>query len=117
MLEENKEIGDSTSSINIVVGECNDSYLNSMRLQKVQPEHAISAIENAKNSDSFEQGAVGAGKGMVCFGYKAGIGSSSRVVTNKDNTYTIGCHVISNFGKRDEALYTEWCKKEIETPE
>src|SRR5699024_1984992 len=116
MLEENKEIGDSTSSINIVVGECNDSYLNSMRLQKVQPEHAISAIENAKNSDSFEQGAVGAGKGMVCFGYKGGIGSSSRVVTNKDNSYTSGCLVLSNCGKRDEARHTDRGTKDKETP-
>src|SRR5690625_3675745 len=47
MLEQSDEIGDSTSSINIVVGECNDSYLNSMRLQAIQPEHAIQAIENA----------------------------------------------------------------------
>jgi len=117
MLEENKEIGDTTSSINVVVGECNDSYLNSMRLQKVQPEHAISAIKNAKNNDSFEQGAVGAGKGMVCFGYKGGIGSSSRVITNKDNSYTIGCLVLSNFGKRAEALFAEWNEKEINTPD
>ncbi|MEH7304786.1 DmpA family aminopeptidase [Neobacillus drentensis] len=97
MLGENQEIGDTTGTINIVVGECNDSYLNSIRLFPVKPEHAIEAIKNASEHQAVE-GAVGAGKGMVCFGYKGGIGSSSRIVEEN----TVGCLVLSNFGKTEE---------------
>jgi D-aminopeptidase len=97
MLEQNPEIGETTGTINVVVGECNDSYLNSIRLFPVKPEHAIEAIEKASSSRA-EEGAVGAGKGMICFGYKGGIGSSSRVVEG----YTVGCLVLSNFGKPEE---------------
>ncbi|WP_413303163.1 P1 family peptidase [Bacillus sp. 1P10SD] len=97
MLQENPEIGDTTGTINIVVGECNDSYLNSVRLFPVKPVHAIEAIKNA-TIDQVVEGAVGAGKGMMCFGYKGGIGSSSRMVEE----YTVGCLVLSNFGKKEE---------------
>src|SRR5699024_8889653 len=106
MLEGNKEIGDSTSSINIVVGECNDSYLNSMRLQAIQPEHAIQAIENADDKPVLE-GAVGAGKGMVCFGNKGGIGTASRIVDWDGQVYTFGCLVLRNFGKREGAAVAD----------
>ncbi|MEW9676926.1 P1 family peptidase [Lentibacillus sp. L22] len=116
MLETNKEIGDSTSSINIVVGECNDSYLNSMRLQAVEPEHAIQAIKDA-TTGPVEQGAIGAGKGMVCFGYKGGIGTASRIVRAGDDSYTVGCLVLSNFGKREDALFANWDNKNIDTPD
>lgn len=97
MLGENQEIGETTGTINIVVGECNDSYLNSIRLFPVKPEHAIEAIKYASDQ-RVQEGAVGAGKGMVCFGYKGGIGSSSRLVEE----YTVGCLVLSNFGKKEE---------------
>lgn len=116
MLDENKVIGDSTSSINIVVGECNDSYLNSMRLQAIQPGHAIQAIKHAENTP-VEEGAVGAGKGMVCFGYKGGIGTASRVVSDDDQTYTFGCLVLSNFGKREEAKFADWNTVTLGTPD
>lgn len=105
MLGENPEIGDTTGTINIVVGECNDSHLNSIRLFPVKPEHAIEAIQKASDHTA-EEGAVGAGKGMICFGYKGGIGSSSRIVEG----YTVGCLVLSNFGKKEELQrirYTE----------
>lgn len=116
MLDENKDIGDTTSTINIVVGECNDGYLNTIRLQAVKPEHAIQAIECATNSP-VEQGAVGAGKGMVCFGYKGGIGTASRIITAGEEKYTLGCLVLSNFGKREEALFASWGNAAIDTPE
>lgn len=99
MLERNPEIGDTTGTINVVVGECNDSYLNSIRLFSVRPEHAIQAINSASDHQA-EEGAVGAGKGMICFGYKGGIGSSSRQVEG----YMIGCLILSNFGKKGELL-------------
>lgn len=107
MLEENTAIGDSTSSLNIVVGECNDSYLNAMRSMKVRPEHAIEAIRNAGGGE-FEQGDVGAGKGMICFGQKGGIGSSSRVVPHGDDAYTVGVLTLTNFGSPEECLIDEW---------
>ncbi len=110
MLENNKTIGDSTSSLNIVVGECNDSYLNSMRLMQVQPHHAIEAIQNA-NTGSIEQGAVGAGKGMICYGMKGGIGSSSRLVFGAESSYTVGVLTLTNFGKVEECKINEWLLK------
>ncbi len=106
MLETNKEIGDSTGTINLVVGECNDSYLNSIRACPITPGHALEAIYNA-SEDVAEEGAVGAGKGMICFGYKGGIGSSSRIVAienGEEINYTVGCMVLSNFGHSSEFL-------------
>lgn len=69
MLEQNPEIGDTTGTINLVVGECNDSRLNSIRELPIQPSHAIASIKEASTESSLE-GAIGAGKGMICFGYK-----------------------------------------------
>ncbi|RHW39109.1 S58 family peptidase [Neobacillus notoginsengisoli] len=103
MLAENPEIGDETGTINIVVGECNDSRLNSIRRMPVKPEHAMEAIKKASD-DIAEEGAIGAGKGMVCFGYKGGIGSSSRIIRSGSATFTIGCLVLSNFGNKEELL-------------
>ncbi|MFL6558553.1 MAG: P1 family peptidase, partial [Bacillus sp. (in: firmicutes)] len=54
MLAENQEIGDTTGTINIVVGECNDSYLNSIRHFPVRPEHAIEAVKNASDHQALE---------------------------------------------------------------
>ena len=117
MLEQNATIGDTTSTINIVVAECNDGYLNSIRIPAVKPEHAIQAIENATEAP-VEQGAVGAGKGMVCFGYKGGIGSASRVLTYEDHRYTVASLVLSNFGKKDEAKFFNVSKDSpVNTPD
>lgn len=107
MLAENPEIGETTGTINIVVGECNDSYLNSIRKSPVKPAHAIDAIRNASDNQ-VEEGAVGAGKGMICFGYKGGIGTSSRTI----GEYTIGCLVLSNFGKKEELQKLRYSKVE-----
>ncbi|MGG0719572.1 P1 family peptidase [Robertmurraya massiliosenegalensis] len=103
LLEQNPEIGETTGTANTVVGECNDSYLNSIRMMPVKPEHAKEAISKA-STDKVIEGAVGAGTGMVCFGYKGGIGCSSRLVpidANQEN-YTVGCLVLSNFGTQEE---------------
>lgn len=104
MLTENEDIGNSTGTINVVVGECNDSYLNSIRYFSVRPSHAIEAIQKA-STETASEGPVGAGKGMICFGYKGGIGSSSRLVRQNDLTWTVGCLVVSNFGKVEECAY------------
>jgi D-aminopeptidase len=110
MLEQNNELGNSAGTLNVVVGECNDGFLNSLRLQSVKPEHAMEAIQHAKSSAS-EQGAVGAGKGMICFGYKGGIGTASRIVTAAKVKYMVGCLVLSNFGKSSDALFADFPKK------
>ncbi|MBY0121411.1 P1 family peptidase [Bacillus sp. S/N-304-OC-R1] len=109
MLEMNPEIGDTTGTINIVVGECNDGVLNSIRKFPVHSKHAIEAITNA-TTDQAEEGAVGAGKGMVCFGYKGGIGSSSRIIAdeNENKDYIVGCLVLSNFGSREEFPFNKY---------
>lgn len=117
MLEQNDDIGDTTSTINIVVGECNDGYLNSIRIPAVQPEHAIQAIQ-AATTEPVKQGAIGAGKGMVCFGYKGGIGSASKKVYYNDIMYTVGCLVLSNFGKKEDALFANLQEKSADdTPD
>ncbi|MGE7926380.1 P1 family peptidase [Lysinibacillus xylanilyticus] len=114
MLDKNSEIGHSTGTINIVVGECNDSYLNSIRECPITPEHAIEAIRKASNETS-EEGAVGAGKGMMCFGYKGGIGSSSRMVTHGSTNYTVGCMVLSNFGHSSEFLAYRYTTSNVQS--
>lgn len=114
MLDQNPDIGDQADTINIVVGECNDGYLNSIRLQAVKPEHATQAINNA-TSNPTPEGAIGAGKGMVCFGYKGGIGTSSRIVSENGESFTVGVLVLSNFGNRDEALFAAFGHEKVET--
>ncbi|MGG4444309.1 P1 family peptidase [Brevibacillus fortis] len=103
MLDTNEEIGDTTGTINIVVGECNDGHLNSIRRCVVCPEDARQAIQNATDQ-AVEEGAVGAGTGMIAFGYKGGIGSSSRMVVAEEKVYTLGALVLSNFGSKDDFL-------------
>lgn len=109
MLEENPSIGDSTSSLNIVVGECNDSYLNEMREMRIVPEHAIEALRHAKTGP-VEQGAIGAGKGMICYEAKGGIGTSSRIVSMDDLQYTVGVLTLTNFGKASECNINDWLR-------
>ncbi|QHE51921.1 S58 family peptidase [Pontibacillus sp. HMF3514] len=108
MLKQTPEVGDTTGTINLVVGECNDSYLNSIRKRSVKPEHANLAIENA--SASFEEGAIGAGTGMMCFQYKGGIGSSSRKVED----WHVGVLVNSNFGRREEFRYANYITSSVD---
>ncbi|GIO25334.1 P1 family peptidase [Oceanobacillus sp. J11TS1] len=116
MLNETEEIGDTTGTINLVVGECNDGYLNSIRLQAVKPEHAIEAVEKA-TSDSSAEGAVGAGTGMQCLGYKGGIGTSSRIIASEKKNYTLGALVVSNFGRREQAFFLTDSKQKLDTPD
>ena len=102
MLAQNTKIGDSLGSLNVVVGECNDSYLNDMRQMYVTAQHSVAAIEAARGGPSFVQGAIGGGTGMRCFGWKGGIGSASRRLHLHDATYHIGVMVQSNFGRSDD---------------
>ncbi|NHK31573.1 MAG: P1 family peptidase [Asgard group archaeon] len=99
-LEENPDIGISTSSINVVVGECNDGYLNDIQGRHVKKEHVLEAIDNA--SVDVDEGCVGAGTGMVTYGYKGGIGTSSRIIKTDNGYFVIGVLVLANFGHRND---------------
>ncbi|WP_297093339.1 P1 family peptidase [uncultured Draconibacterium sp.] len=92
-LEQNKDV----RSVNSVVGETNDGWLNDIRGRHVKEEHVLSAIESA-TSGPVEEGNVGAGTGTICFGFKGGIGTSSRVLPDDLGGYTVGVLVQSNFG-------------------
>ena len=71
--------------------------MNNIRKRYITPEIVIDAINNAKNGP-IEQGSVGAGTGTICFGYKGGIGTSSRVLPASLGGYTVGVIVQSNYG-------------------
>src|SRR4051812_47896306 len=88
---------ESVQSINPLVGETNDGYLNDIRGRYVGRDEVFSAIKNAR-SGAVEEGAVGAGAGTVAFGFKGGIGTSSRKLPTALGGYTVGVLVQSNFG-------------------
>lgn len=83
-------------SVNPVVCECNDGTLNQIQKRAVTAEHVLFAIKNAQSD--FEEGAVGAGRGMVCHDLKGGIGSASRLMEIDGKTYTLGVLLLSNHG-------------------
>ena len=98
------DIGISTAgTVNVVVGETNDGYLNDIQGRHVRGEQVRSAIESASSGPVLE-GAVGAGTGTICFGWKGGIGSASRVLPTEGGGYTVGALVQSNFGSPDDLL-------------
>jgi D-aminopeptidase len=84
-------------SINPLVGETNDGYLSDIRGRQIRPEDVFAAMKNAKGGP-VEEGAVGAGTGTVVFGFKGGIGTSSRRLPPKLGGYTVGVLVQTNFG-------------------
>ena len=84
-------------SINPVVGETNDGMLNDIRTRPVTRTHVVQALESAR-AGAVEEGAVGAGAGTVAFGWKGGIGTSSRVLPADYGGYRVGALVQSNYG-------------------
>lgn len=84
-------------SVNSIVGETNDGWLNDIRGRHIKEEHVLNAIQNAKGG-FVEEGNVGAGTGTICFSYKGGIGTSSRIIPKSFGGYTVGVLVQSNFG-------------------
>ncbi|ACB86438.1 P1 family peptidase [Natranaerobius thermophilus] len=88
------------NSINPVILECNDGYLNNIQKRPVEKSHVYSAINNS-SSKKVKEGSVGAGTGMITFGFKGGIGSSSRVISWENRSYTLGTLVLSNFGSKN----------------
>jgi D-aminopeptidase len=84
-------------SVNPVVGETNDGWLNDIRGRHVKREHVLEAIQSAK-SGPVEEGGVGAGTGTICYNYKGGIGTSSRKLAAQRGGYTVGVLVQTNHG-------------------
>ncbi|MDO4367080.1 MAG: P1 family peptidase [Bacteroidales bacterium] len=88
---------ENVGSVNAVVGETNDGGLNDIRSRFIKPEMVLKALEEAKGGP-VEEGNVGAGTGTQIFGFKGGIGTSSRVLPKSLGGYTVGVLVQSNYG-------------------
>lgn len=88
---------EAVRSVNAVVGETNDSSLSDIRSRPLSPEQVREAIDNAQ-AGPVQEGSVGAGAGTVAFGWKGGIGTSSRVLPATLGGYTVGVLVQSNYG-------------------
>ncbi|MDI3340028.1 MAG: P1 family peptidase [Sphaerobacter sp.] len=97
----NPDVGITTSTVNPVVGECSDAYLNDMQGRHVRQEHVLEAIAAARPGPVAE-GCVGAGTGMSLFGFKGGIGTASRRLPALLGGYTVGALVLGNFGRREQ---------------
>ena len=97
------EIGVRTSTVNVVVGECNDGFLNDIQGRHVRAEHVWEALGTAAEGPVAE-GAVGAGTGTTCFGWKGGIGTASRVVPPEGGGFVVAALVQSNFGRPQDLV-------------
>jgi D-aminopeptidase len=99
----NPKCGRSLPSVNPLVLECNDGTLNDIQALAIGDDHYRDAIASA--GPSVPQGAVGAGRGMSCFGVKGGIGTASRIATLANSaTATVGALVLANFGRPDQLI-------------
>ncbi|MET7255678.1 P1 family peptidase [Dyadobacter fermentans] len=88
---------ENVRSVNPVIGETNDGFLNDIRGRHVRKDHVLNALAQAE-SGPVAEGNVGAGTGTVCFGWKGGIGTASRKLPEKLGNYTVGVLVQTNFG-------------------
>lgn len=88
---------ENVQSVNTVVVETNDGYLNDIRGRHVRTEDVEKALQTA-SSVPMAEGNVGAGTGTICMGFKGGIGTSSRVLPISKGGYTVGVLVQTNFG-------------------
>lgn len=93
-----------TGTINPVVGECNDGYLNDIQGRHVTATHVFAALETA-SADAVAEGAVGAGTGTTCYGWKGGIGTASRVTPDTTGSFTVGALVQTNFGVPEDLRF------------
>jgi D-aminopeptidase len=87
----------TTTTVNPLVFECNDGYLNDVQALAIREAHYDDALAAA--SAEFARGAVGAGRGMSCFGLKGGIGTASRLAGEAPLTFTLGALALANFGR------------------
>ncbi|MFX1565181.1 MAG: P1 family peptidase [Promethearchaeota archaeon] len=102
VIEQNPQTGISQSTPNPLVAECHDGFLNDAQGRHVRSPHVFSAIKGASNQ--VEEGCIGAGTGMMAYGFKSGIGSASRVLPEKQGGYTLGCLVVPNCGREGDLI-------------
>jgi D-aminopeptidase len=95
VLDQNPDAARDRDTVNVIVGECFDGWLSDARALALRPDHALEAIAAAGATETAE-GAVGAGTGTTCFGFKAGVGTASRTVAG----HALGCLIVSNYGAR-----------------
>ena len=95
--------GYAVRSVNVLVGETNDGHLNDIQGRHVRAEHVWAAIDSAA-SGPVAEGCAGAGTGTICFGWKGGIGTASRVVPEASGGFTVGALVQANFGRAGDLV-------------
>jgi len=104
MIAANPDIGiGSVGTVNPVIGECNDGFLNDIQGRHVRTEHVLAALATATRGPVGE-GCLGAGTGMSAFGWKGGIGTSSRILPDHLGGFTVGVLVLANFGRRADLV-------------
>ena len=102
-LAQNSDIGVWTTSFNPVVGECNDGHLSDLQGRPVTQAHVRAALAAARLG-AVEEGAAGAGAGMVLYDFKGGIGTASRQLPEDLGGYSVGALVLANFGRREQLV-------------
>src|SRR5687768_4205558 len=103
MIKQYPGIGITDDTLTPVVAECDDSRLNDSQGRHVSEEEVETAL-NTASSGAVMEGAVGAGTGMVSYGFKGGIGTSSRRLSDAEGSYTVGVLVNANHGRREELV-------------
>lgn len=104
LIERISGVGDSEGVVIPIVAECDDSYLHDARGAHLTHEHVYSALD-AATTGPVAEGCVGGGAGMICFGVKGGIGSSSRRLPAEEGGWTVGALVMTNFGHRPRLTF------------
>lgn len=103
MIKHYPAIGIADDTLTPVVAECDDGRLNDIQGRHVTEQHVMTALDEAA-SGSVAEGTVGAGTGMVSYGFKGGIGTSSRTLPEQEGSYTVGALVNANHGRRSELV-------------
>ncbi|MFE0018964.1 P1 family peptidase [Mesorhizobium sp. NPDC059054] len=114
-IRQNPDIGRRTGTVNPLVAECNDGPLNDIQALAIGEAHALAAIE-AASEGPVEQGSVGAGTGMTCFGFKGGIGTASRRVVLDGHDHHLGALVLSNFGRAGDLVLPDGRRPDTRRP-
>ncbi len=103
MIKQYPAIGIEDDTLTPVVAECDDGRLNDIQGRHVSEQDVMAALDGA-SSGSVKEGTVGAGTGMVSYGFKGGIGTASRKLPDKEGGYTVGVLVNANHGRRPELI-------------
>ena len=103
MIKQYPEIGISDDTLTPVVAECDDGRLNDIQGRHVSEQDVMATLDGA-SSGPLKEGTVGAGTGMISYGFKGGIGTASRKLSEKEGGYTIGVLVNANHGRRPELV-------------